>query len=57
MGRHPLGTILGRLSLPESPHNMAWGDEERKTLYIAAQTSVYRVKLGVAGAGAFVKAK
>jgi hypothetical protein len=43
-GRH-LGTIGG----PEHPHNFAWGDEDGKTLYVTAQTGLYRLRLGVAG--------
>ncbi len=42
----PLGTIL----TPEKASNLAWGDVDRKTLYITASTSLYRVTLGVAGA-------
>jgi gluconolactonase len=49
-GRH-LGTLRG----PEHPHNMAWGDPDRRTLYLAAQTGIYRLRLNVAGAGAFPK--
>jgi gluconolactonase len=43
-GKH-LATIL----LPEKASNVAWGGADRKTLYITATSSVYRVKLGVAG--------
>jgi gluconolactonase len=46
-GRH-LGTLRG----PEHPHNMAWGDADGRTLYLAAQTGIYRLRLKVAGAGA-----
>jgi gluconolactonase len=45
-GKH-LGTIVG----PEHPHNLAWGDEDHQTLYLAAQTGLYRIKVKVAGAG------
>ena len=45
-GKH-LGTIVG----PEHPHNLAWGGEDRKTLYLAAQTGLYRVSLKIPGAG------
>jgi gluconolactonase len=44
-GRH-LGTIL----TPEKASNLAWGGTDRKTLYITASTSLYRVTLDVAGA-------
>jgi gluconolactonase len=46
-GKH-LGTLRG----PEQPHNMAWGDADGRALYLAAQTGIYRLRLGVAGAGA-----
>jgi gluconolactonase len=43
-GRH-LGTIKG----PEQAHNLAWGDEDGSTLYMAALTSIYRLRLNVEG--------
>jgi gluconolactonase len=45
----PEGEYLGTLRLPEAPHNLAWGDEDGRTLYVTALTSVYRVRLGVPG--------
>ena len=45
----PGGKCLGRVTLPELPSNFNWGDSDRKTFYITARTSVYRVKLSVAG--------
>jgi len=39
------GRRLGLLVPPEHPHNLAFGDADGKTLYLAAQTSVYRVRL------------
>jgi len=29
--------------------NLAWGDADGKTLYITASTSVYRIRLKIAG--------
>ncbi len=46
-GKH-LGTLRG----PEHPHNMAWGDADRQTLYLAAQTGIYRIRLNIPGTGA-----
>ena len=46
----PNGRHLGTLHTPELPANMAWGDDG-KTLYLAARSSLYRVKLNVPGAG------
>ena len=43
-GKH-LGTIVG----PEHPHNMAWGDEDGKTLYLCAKTGLYRIRFKIAG--------
>lgn len=45
----PNGRFLGRVVTPEVPANLAWGDEDWKTLYITAQTSLYRLRLSVAG--------
>ncbi|HTH46444.1 MAG TPA: SMP-30/gluconolactonase/LRE family protein [Candidatus Limnocylindria bacterium] len=47
------GKRLGKLQGPEHPHNMAWGDPDRRTLYLAAQTGIYRLRLKVAGSGAW----
>jgi len=43
------GSQLGLLRLPEDPHNLAWGDDDARTLYITALTSIYRIRLLVAG--------
>ena len=43
-GKH-LGTIVG----PEHPHNLAWGDADGRTLYLTAQTGLYRVRLRIKG--------
>ena len=40
-----LGTIIG----PEHPHNMAWGDEDGKTLYLCAKTGLYRIRFNISG--------
>ena len=47
----PGGKRLGTIVTPEIPANCAWGDADRKTLYITARTSIYRIRLNVAGAG------
>jgi gluconolactonase len=41
----PEGERLGLLKLPEAPHNLAWGDDDGRTLYITAMTGVYRLRL------------
>jgi gluconolactonase len=45
----PEGEHLGTLKLPEAPHNLAWGDEDCRGLYITALTSVYRLRLEIPG--------
>jgi gluconolactonase len=44
----PDGKHLGTIKPPETPANCNWADDG-KTLYITARTSVYRIKLAVAG--------
>ena len=51
----PAGKHLGTLRGPEHPHNMAWGDADRQTLYLTAQTGIYRIRLNNPGAQAFAK--
>ena len=46
------GTHLGTIIAPKHPHNFAWGDDG-KTLYLCARSALYRMKLGIAGAGTF----
>ncbi len=43
------GMHLGTLHLPENPHNLAWGDADGRGLYVTALTSIYRLRLNVAG--------
>jgi gluconolactonase len=45
----PDGERLGLIRLPEAPHNLAWGDDDRRGLYVTALGSVYRLRLGIAG--------
>jgi gluconolactonase len=46
----PEGKPLATIVMPESVSNVAWAGADRKTLYITASSSVYRVRLGIAGA-------
>lgn len=46
----PEGKPLATISMPERVSNVAWGGADRKTLYITASTSVYRVHLNIPGA-------
>ena len=45
----PEGKHLGTIKVPERVSNVAWGDADGMTLYITASTSVFRIKLSVAG--------
>ena len=45
----PDGKVLGKISVPETTTNVAWGESDRKTLYITANTSLYRIRLKIAG--------
>lgn len=42
------GAIAGRIPVPEKPSNLAWG-EDWSTLFVTAQTSVYRMRLRARG--------
>lgn len=45
VGRH-IGTIIA----PRHVHNMAWGGEDGKTLFLCAQSGLYMMRLGIQGA-------
>jgi gluconolactonase len=45
----PAGKHLGTMVGPEDPHNLAWGDEDGKTLYLCAKTGLYRIRANVPG--------
>jgi len=47
----PAGKHLGAIFAPKHPHNMAWGDDDGKTLYLCARSGLYRMRLGFPGAG------
>ena len=47
------GKHLGVIETPEGATNFAWGESDWKTLYIAAKTSLYRVRCKVAGIPVF----
>jgi len=46
----PDGTLLGKVLIPETVANVAWGGEKYNRLYICATTSLYAVLLPVRGA-------
>lgn len=43
------GQAQGIIPIPEAPSNCAFGDADFKTLYVTARTSLYRIRLTVAG--------
>ncbi|NLE44937.1 MAG: SMP-30/gluconolactonase/LRE family protein [Chloroflexi bacterium] len=45
----PDGTHLGVIVTPERPANCAWGDDDRKSLYITARSSLYRIRVRAPG--------
>jgi gluconolactonase len=47
----PDGRHIGQIVTPELPANFAWGDADRRALYMTARTGLYRIRLGVSGAG------
>jgi gluconolactonase len=44
------GNLTGNLDTPETPSNCAFGDGDLRTLYITAQTGLYRARREVKGA-------
>jgi gluconolactonase len=45
----PDGKHLGTINVPEMPANLAFGDADKKTLYIAARTGIYRIRVNTPG--------
>ena len=43
------GKLLGKIVTPERPANKAWGDEDGKTLYLTAHTSLYKIRINAGG--------
>jgi gluconolactonase len=45
----PKGQLLGRLKIPGHSTNMAWGDDDRCSLYVTTFDSVYRTRVKIPG--------
>ena len=45
----PDAKLLGKIVTPERPANMAWGDEDGKTLYLTAHSSLYKIRVNTGG--------
>jgi gluconolactonase len=43
------GKHLGTIVAPKHPHNLAWGGDAGKTLYMTAQGTLYRMPLNIPG--------
>jgi len=45
----PGAQLLGKIVTPERPANMAWGDDDGKTLYLTAHSSLYKLRVNTGG--------
>jgi gluconolactonase len=45
----PSGAHVGTIIAPKHIHNMAWGEEDGKTLYLCARSGLYRMRLNIPG--------
>ena len=45
----PEGKLLGKILTPELVANVEFGDADHRTLYIAARSSVYKIRVNTAG--------
>ena len=45
----PEAKHLGMIVAPKHPHNMAWGDDDGKTLYLCARNGLYKMRLNIVG--------
>lgn len=43
------GNHLGTIIAPKHVHNMAWGDDDGRTLYLCARSGLYRMRLNIPG--------
>jgi gluconolactonase len=45
----PDGRHLGTIVTPEQPANCTWGDDNWQSLFITAQTSIYKIRTTIPG--------
>jgi len=45
----PAGEHLGTIRAPRHIHNMAWGDDDGKTLYLCTRSGLYKTRLNIPG--------
>ena len=46
----PDGALIGKILVPESPANLAFGGADGKTLFVTARKSLYAIQTSVTGA-------
>ncbi len=46
---NPAGKLLGKVQMPERTTNLAWGDDDRHSLFITTTTRVYRLRCLTSG--------
>jgi gluconolactonase len=51
----PAGERLDLIELPEAPHNLAFGGDDGRDLYVTALTSVYRLRNELPGITPFTE--
>ena len=45
----PKGSLLGLMRFPEVTSNCAFGGKDNKTLFVTAQTGLYKINLNIPG--------
>ena len=45
----PRGRMLAHINVPENTANLAWGDDDARTLYLTADSGLYRIRCRTAG--------
>ncbi len=45
----PEADVIGVIEFPEQVINMAWGDDDNRTMYVTAMTSVYSIRFSTPG--------
>jgi gluconolactonase len=51
---NPAGICLGVVETPEYATNFVFGDDDLRTLYITASTSLYRVRVRIPGVATYI---
>lgn len=44
---------MGVIEIPEKTANFTWGDDDMRSLYVTASSSVYRVRVATPGVALF----